>query len=271
MSESQLDAFLGKDDSEPAPVADTPPPTSDHPPESEPKESEPAPKVEDDEEDDGLPKAESVPFKAYEAEKRGRRDWKEKATRAEVERDMLAKQLEELKKAPPPPPTAREPLPPIDPAQDPQGFVARIQSVMLNERLNTSELLLRKELGAEKVEAAIAEFKQAAEADPTLYGKLYQQNDPYGWMAREVERMRLQREVGDDPVKWREAERERIRQEIEAERSAQPTTPVSPVAGLPPSLATVRSAASRSAPTDTGDMSLDDLVKDIRAASVRRK
>jgi hypothetical protein len=170
---------------------------------------------------------------------------------------MLAKQLEEIKKAPPPQ-VQREPMAPIDPAQDPQGFVARIQSVMLNERLNTSELLLRKELGSDKVDAAIADFKQAADTDQTLYGKLYAQPDPYGWMAKEVERMRLQREIGDDPAKWREAERQRLREEMAAEAKPQ-AAPVSPVANLPPSLANVRSAAARGAPAFSGPPALSDI------------
>ena len=267
MSETQLDAFLKED--EPAPVAETPPPA----PEPEPK-AEPAPKPETDD-DEPIPVAAegepAVPRRALEDERHKRQNYAVQAAKFEAERDMLAKQLEELKKSPPPQPVAREPLPPIDPSVDPEGYHRRVIEVQLNAQLNNSEMLVRDKLGDEAVDAAVVEFKQAAEADPTLFNKLYQQKHPYGWLIKEVERQRLQREVGDDPVKWRETERERIRKEIEAERGAQPAERVSPVAGLPPSLANVRSAAGRSAPADTGDMSLDDLVKDIRAAAVRRK
>ena len=41
---------------------------------------------------------------------------------------------------------------------DPQGFLQRVQNVMLNERLNNSEQMLRREVGAEKVDAAIEDF-----------------------------------------------------------------------------------------------------------------
>jgi hypothetical protein len=130
---------------------------------------------------------------------------------------------------------------------------------LLNERLNVSELLLRKELGAEKVDAAIAEFKQHAERDPRLYTQLYQQTDPYGWMAQEVERLRLIREVTTDPAGY-EA---KLRAKWEAEAGAnggQPAPRVSPVANLPPSLANARSALPRSSVAFTGPQSLDDIL-----------
>ena len=70
--------------------------------------------------------------------------------------------------------------------------------------------------------------------------------------------MRLQREIGDDPAKWREAERQRLREEMAAEAKPQ-AAPVSPVANLPPSLANVRSAAARGAPAFSGPPALSDI------------
>lgn len=267
MATEELDAFL-KGDAEPAPAPEAPPPAPETspPPPTEPPPPE-APKSEDD---DGEPPTPVdgeavVPRRALEDERHKRQDWKVKATRFETEAAELRKQLEELKKPPPAaPPAAREPLPPIDPSVDPQGYHARTQQVMLNERLNMSEMLMRSQIGDDKVDAAVAEFKTAAEADPTLYGKLYQQANPYGWMAKEVERMRLQREIGDDPAKWREAERARIREELAAEQPETPQPPArSAIANLPPSLASVRSAAPRSAPTYSGPPSLDDILAEV--------
>lgn len=264
MSNEQVDAFL-KGESEPAPAEAPPPePVVEAAPQPTP---EPAPKPENDD-DESIPAAQEgdpvVPRRALEDERHKRQSWVEKASRAEAERDMLAKQLEEFKKAAAaPPPVA--PLAPIDLATDPEGYHRRNLEAHLNAQLNNSEMLVRDKLGDAVVDAAAAEFQEAAKADLSLYGKLYQQKHPYAWMIKEVERQRLQREVGDDPVKWRDAERERIRKEMEAERAEAAKPPVSPVAGLPPSLANVRSASPRNAPAFSGDQSLDDIL------SLRRK
>jgi len=194
-----------------------------------------------------------------ESTKREREDWKSKAVRAETERDELRRQLEEAKR----PAAQQQPPQPIDPAQDPQGFTQRIQGVVLNERLNVSELLLRKELGAEKVDALIAEFKQAAQYDPSLFQKLYAQPDPYGWAAQQVEVMRLQREIGTDPAAYRARIEAEARAKWDAEHAANGNGAQqrqSPAAGMAPSLANARSVAGRSAPAFTGDLPLSEIL-----------
>lgn len=180
-----------------------------------------------------------------------RKDWKEKAIRHETEAVELRRQLEEAKRAPPmPPPT------PIDFAANPEALVERVQQVVLNERLNTSEMMLRDKIGAEKVDAAVAEFKAAAAADPALMTKLYTQPDPYGWLQKEVERRRAQAEIGDDPAAYKA----RLRAEWEAEQQTAVNQPASPaLAGRAPSLAGVRSAMPRSAPVVTGPTPLSDI------------
>ena len=248
----QLEAFL-KGNSEPASAVETPPaePVVETPAQPPP---EPAPKPEPDDEEPIPAAAEGdpvVPRRALEDERHKRQSWVEKASRAEAERDMLAKQLEELKKAPPP--QVREERPPIDPSKDPHA-------ALLNERLNISEMLARDKLGDEKVDLAVGEFEAASRADPTLVQRAFAQRSPYHWIVQEMERQRVQREMGDDPVKWQEGERARIRAEIEAERAKADEPKVSPVAGLPPSLASVRSASPRNAPAFTGDQSLDDIL-----------
>jgi hypothetical protein len=100
--------------------------------------------------------------------------------------------------------------------QDPAGYHAQVQQLMLNERLNISEMALRRELGPEAVEAVKAEFVQAMRSNPALQAQLYQQPDPYAWAAKQVEVMKLQREIGDDPAAYRA----KLRAEIEAEMNA---------------------------------------------------
>jgi hypothetical protein len=62
----------------------------------------------------------------------------------------------------------------------------------LNDRLNASELLLRKEVGDKKVDAAIAYFRAAAAQDPSLVSKLYAQPDPCRWALRQMEEFQQQ-------------------------------------------------------------------------------
>ena len=90
-----------------------------------------------------------VPRRAYETERQKRQNWVERASKAEAERDMLAKQLEEARKAPPPVTTPPQALEPIDPARDPEGYTRRVRGVVLNERLNTSEMLALEKHGKE--------------------------------------------------------------------------------------------------------------------------
>ena len=68
----------------------------------------------------------------------------------------------------------------------------------------------------------MAEFRNLANADPTLFGKLYSQPHPYAWLTREVDRLRLVRDVGDDPAAYREKILAEERAKWEAEAKAAP-------------------------------------------------
>ena len=255
---TELDGFLkGEEPPDPAPAAPDPAPAptpaveSKPPPPAEPEEADPEPAREGEA---------VIPRRAFEAIRHERQDWKAKAIKAETERAALAKQLEEASaaRAEPPPP----PAPPIDPAVDPVGFVRALaeqtQRDRINERLNNSEEALREKIGAEAVDALIAEFKAEATKNPALVQQLYQQRNPYAWVQKQVETMRLHREIGEDPAAFRA----RIIAEHEAARqAAEPLARVSPAAGMAPSLATARSVAGRSAPAYTGPTPLADILK----------
>ena len=252
MADTELDAFLGAKN-EPVPEAQ-PEPTP------EPVEQEQAPEEAPEQEEappapEPKPGERTVPLAALEAERAQRRDHKERAARLEGELAELRRQFEEAKRAPPP---QYQPPQPLDPVQQPEAFVERVQQVVLNERLNSSEMMLRREIGAEAVDAAIRDFKEAAQRDPTLFPKLYQQPDPYGWLAKHVEVLRMQREIGDDPAAYRA----KLRAEIEAELNAAPEAPrVSPAARLAPSLANARSAAPRATGAWAGPTPLEDIFR----------
>jgi hypothetical protein len=264
MANEALDSFLASEaqaaTQEPTP-REAPEPRQEAP---EPKaDAKPAPESKPPEDDgeppqplDGEP---VIPRRAYEDERRKRQDWKERAARLEGELTAIRRQQEEARQ---PPPEQMPPLQPIDPAQDPVGFTARLQQVLLNERLNNSEERIREKIGDEKLNEYVNEFKQLAARDQTLFGKLYSQTNPYAWMTREVDRLRHLREVGDDPSAYRARIEAEARAKWEAEAKAAP--PPSPAVGMQPSLATARSVAGRTASTWTGEPSLEDVLAPIQ-------
>jgi len=274
----QLESFLASESAsaptaEPAtpapaeapPAAATPKPEGK--PQGEPKAATAKPESEDDTEPaqalDGEP---IVPRRAYEDERRKRQDWKERAARLEGELAAYRKQQEEAQRraAATPQPTYQ---PPPDPAVDPRGFAQHLvqqqQAALLNERLNNSEMMLREKIGDQKLSEYVEEFRGMAEADPTLFSKLYSQPHPYNWLTREVERQRTLRDVGDDPAAFRAKIEAEARAKWEQEAKAAPA-PVSPAAGLQPSLATARSVAGRTVGAWSGEPSLEDVLSPIQ-------
>jgi len=258
---SQLDAFLSSGAQPEA--ADTPAPEpSKASPEAAPEKSAPsakepakaAPEPEDDEPGEPEPGQPNVPRSAYEKERQRRQDWKSRASAAEAEKAMLLKQLEEARK---PPPAATPPamLEPIDPARDPEGYTRRVRGVVLNERLNTSEMMALDKHGKEVIDAETEYFQKRTQADPRLWNELYSKPHPYQWMIDSNATARLHEEIGTDPSAY-EA---KLRAKWEAERGAAPP-PVSPAAGLPPSLASARSAAPRGTNGFAGPPSLSDIL-----------
>jgi len=258
---SQLDAFLSSGAqpeatetpaTEPAKAAPEAAPTKVAPV----KADKAAPEPDDDEPGEPEPGQPNVPRSAYQKERERRQNWVERAGRAEAERDALAKQLEEARKPPPqstPPPPPQ--LEPIDPVKDPEGYTRRMRGVVLNERLNTSEMLALEKHGKETIDAETEYFQKRTQQDPRLWNELYSKPHPYQWMIDNNATARLHEEIGTDPAAY-EA---KIRAKIEAERGAAPP-PVSPAAGLPPSLASARSAAPRGTNGFSGPPSLADIL-----------
>ena len=150
----QLEAFLAgepaPDDTSPAaPVESTPKPDAKADAKADAKlegsEASPAAAAPKPDEDDAEPPEPSpgepvVPRRALEDERHKRQNYVAQAAKFEAERDMLAKQLEELKRAPAQPaqPQPQPQYQPINPAQNPQGYHQQVQATLLNERLNMS-------------------------------------------------------------------------------------------------------------------------------------
>lgn len=175
-----------------------------------------------------------VPLAALEAERKGRQDWKEKAIRAEAERDALRNAQQ---------PQAQPQQ--LDPLQT-------MQRQLINERFNTSEMLARQKYT--DMDEKLAVFQEAARQDPALMLALQSQNHPWEYAYKHAERLLLQREIGDDPKSYRAKVEAEIRAKIASE-AAQVAAPA-----VPASLNGARSVAARSAPAWTGPLPISDIL-----------
>lgn len=171
-----------------------------------------------------------VPLAALEAERKGRQDWKEQAIRAQEAERQLREQLAQLQQ----PPQQQQ----FDPIQH------AVQASQ-NNLLNASELIARQKYGTEKVDAAFAKWKSAADANPALWAQLQQSRDPWDAVVREGMKLQMLDEVGTDPVAYRE----KLKAELLAELNQ---GQAKPSVNLPQSLAGARSSGPRSGPQFTG-------------------
>jgi hypothetical protein len=264
---SQLDAFLSsgaQPEGAETPAPEPPKATPEAAPDSggsgskdKPPAAKAAPEPEDDEPGEPEPGQPNVPRSAYEKERQRRQDWKSRASAAEAEKAMLLKQLEEARK-PPPQSTPPAMLEPIDPARDPEGYTRRVRGVVLNERLNTSEMMALDKHGKEVIDAETEYFQRRTQDDPRLWNELYSKPHPYQWMIDNNATARLHEEIGTDPAAYRARIAAEERAKWEAEGGA--AQRVSPAAGLPPSLASARSAAPRGTNGFAGPPSLSDIL-----------
>lgn len=176
-----------------------------------------------------------VPLEALEAERKGRQDWKEKATRAETEAQMLREQLQRFQQQQPSGQPGGEQQP--DPMQ---RQVQRMENVVLN----ASERAARRDHGTETVDKAWARVQQEFQQNPALYQQIVGAADPWDQVVQQGKRLLAMDEIGSDPVAYRK----KVEEEVKAQLAAAPATPQSntPAAPrLPESLAGARSAGAR--------------------------
>jgi hypothetical protein len=277
---TQLDSFLATGtppdgaQAPPQEPAPEPPPAPEKPPstpEKPAREAAAKPPEPEPDDDEALAHVQggdnrTVPFSALE---KVRNDWKSKAAAEKARADELNRQLEAIRRPPeqPQPQPQYQPIP-LDPVNNPQGFIAQVQREMFNDRLNTSELMLRKEIGAEAVSQIVADFKQAVAQNPMLERQLQQQVHPYEWVRQQVETIRMHRDIGTDPDAYRARIIAEERAKWESEMQGNAPARVSPAAGLPPSLANARSVAGRTTSTFTGPPTMDAI---LAGAAGRRR
>jgi hypothetical protein len=123
--------------------------------------------------------------------------------------------------------------------------VAPLKAQMLNDRLDTSEMLAEDKYGAETVTAAKQAFLEAAQQDPGLHHRVLQSRHPYDEVVKWHKRQSVMSQIGDDPEAW-------IEQQVKArlEQMQSPSSPA-PVNRPPVSLAAAP-AAGRAAPQAKG-------------------
>jgi len=150
--------------------------------------------------------------KAREEEARLRQLAEERARQYEVRAQDLERRFQAAQNPPPAPP---------DPLMDPEGAFSHIQSVMeaklLNQALNFSERMARKEHGNEAVNAALEAAQRAG-----IAGNFARTADPYSDMVAWHRRQQNMARVGDDVDAYekriREEERQKTIEDLKAGR-----------------------------------------------------
>jgi hypothetical protein len=188
-----------------------------------------------------------VPLAALEAERTGRKDWKEKALRFEGELKAVREQLTQRNQPAQEDQTERNPF-------------EVMQERIVNERFNTSEMIARQ--AHADIDEKVEVFKAAMEKNPALYAQMQADRHPWEFAYREGARMLLAQEMGDDPSAYKS----KLEAEIEARILAKhgltsgATSQTAPKTALPASLAGARSSAARTAPSFTGPTPFDQVV-----------
>lgn len=172
----------------------------------------------------------------------------ERAKRQQLEAE-LARLREQQAKQPPMP----------SPTEDPEGYARHVAEAAFNEKLNVSEMLVRKDHAPEAVDEAIALFRAEAEANPALGMKLRTELHPWDWMMKEAAKIKARKEIGDDPAAYRERVRQELMAEMQATKPAAPAETAQPT--LPKSLATERSVGARTPDNYAGPPPMDSIVR----------
>ena len=133
--------------------------------------------------------------------------------------------------------------------EDPDGWAQDIEARAYNQRLDTSEMIVRGQAGDEVVDAAQQAFLEARQNDPSLQQKFDSQKHPYAWLMSWHKQHQIMSEIGTDPEAWRNAQLEKLRAELlqSQKTPAAVAQPSAPSQQPPPSLAA--QPAARHAPT----------------------
>lgn len=161
------------------------------------------------------------------------------------ERQRLERELEQARQAVP-----QHQLP--DVRQDP---VAHFETMRILDRLERSEDRFIDKHGESEFDAV----KEWLSTRKDIEDWAVQQRHPWGAAFQQYQREKLSAEIGDDPNAWREAERNRLRAEIQAEFQA--TAPMAQPRIPAPASGQRSVAPSRTAPAYAGPTPIGDILK----------
>ena len=151
----------------------------------------------------------------------------------------------------------KEPEPMPDVFDDAEGYTKRlqtdIQQTAQTVRLDLSEDLARQTHGDELVDAAMEAFKP--HANTALHQQILAARNPYAELVRWHKQQEIAAQIGNDPDAWREAERAKLREEIQAEMAAKAVADLKA-----PSLANQPNVGARSGPTWAGPTPLSSVI-----------
>lgn len=132
--------------------------------------------------------------------------------------DDLKKQVE-AQQAPPQQRQEEAPAEAPDPFDDPEGFrqhvLGEAKMVAYRTRMETLADIYIGKHG----EGSWDELTAWVSTRPDIVQQSHQHPNPYEWALGQLNREKVASEVGEDPKAWRDAEREKIREEVLAELS----------------------------------------------------
>ena len=198
--------------------AETPEPKAEDVPEPEPTGDEDStPPVEE-------PKGREVPITAMLDEREKRQKAEREAEEARKTAEAVRRQLEAMK-------AQKEPENAPDFYENPderlQFEARRIEQGFQARTLQQSRFFAERDHGAELVNEAMSFFDQ----NPQLSHQFMEHPSPFHAAIDFYKQQKFLTEVSD-PDKWREQERQRIREEVMAEMKPQPSKPKAPPASL---------------------------------------
>lgn len=165
-----------------------------------------------------------VPLSELLSERKKFKSREEELSRLQVEADARAKAYEQqlqqfMQQQRQPPPQTQQQIEPPDPLTDPEGYFRHMQqqfqTQLLNQKLDTSELLARRQYGAQAVDEAFQAANQAG-----VIGNFIRDPDPYGSLVEWHKKQKALAEFGDDPAAYKQRLEEEIRQKVLAELKA---------------------------------------------------
>ena len=239
---------------------------------AEPKD--PAATVGDDDSDDGPMPADLSGFKRALAATRGdkrkaRKSWQEaerKLAVLEGELNVLRRQPQRGEPESRPAAPSREDLENKyweDPVAFTQSLVRRsvpdVDAVSVRNRADISEYYARQSHA--DYDEQLAWFRERVAKDPTLMQGIFESPAPAEALYSRVKTLREREEFEKDPEAWREAERSKIRAELDADPSGTTEQRQAPArTTIPKSLAGVRGNGAGVKSQWAGPRSLDDIL-----------